>query len=51
MVMAAHALLEAVPQPSDEQIKEGLAGNLCRCAGYEQILEAVRVAATGDDDE
>jgi carbon-monoxide dehydrogenase small subunit len=51
MVMAAHALLEAVPRPSDEQIKEGLAGNLCRCAGYEQILEAVRVAATGDDDE
>lgn len=51
MVMAAHALLESVPRPSVEQIKEGLAGNLCRCAGYAQILDAVRVAATGGHDE
>ncbi len=51
MVMAAHALLEAVPRPTVEQVKEGLAGNLCRCAGYAQILEAVRAAAEGDGDE
>ncbi len=44
-LMSATALLEQVDDPSDEQIQEALAGNLCRCAGYEQIFEAVRQAA------
>jgi carbon-monoxide dehydrogenase small subunit len=44
-LMAAHALLERIPHPSTEEIQEGLAGNLCRCAGYEQIFAAVHAAA------
>lgn len=44
-LMSAAALLEQVDEPSDEQIAEALAGNLCRCAGYEQIFAAVRQAA------
>jgi carbon-monoxide dehydrogenase small subunit len=48
-LMAAQALLEHQPHPSDAEIEEGLAGNLCRCACYEQIFEAVReTAASGD---
>lgn len=45
MVLATVELLERHPQPSDDQIKEGLAGNLCRCTGYMKIFEAVRDAA------
>jgi carbon-monoxide dehydrogenase small subunit len=45
LVMAAHDLLGRVPDPSDAEIREALAGNLCRCTGYEKILEAVRNAA------
>lgn len=45
LVVAAHDLLTRVPDPSDEEIREALAGNLCRCTGYEKILEAVRMAA------
>jgi carbon-monoxide dehydrogenase small subunit len=44
-LMAAQALLEHEPHPSDAEIEEGLAGNLCRCACYEQIFEAVRETA------
>ena len=44
-VMSAEALLALVPDPSRAEVEEGLAGNLCRCAGYEQIIEAVRLAA------
>jgi carbon-monoxide dehydrogenase small subunit len=46
-LMSATALLDQVEEPSDEQIAEALAGNLCRCAGYEQIFAAVRQAARG----
>ncbi len=46
LVVAAHDLVSRVPQPSDAQIREALAGNLCRCTGYESILEAVRLAAS-----
>jgi carbon-monoxide dehydrogenase small subunit len=46
LVVAAHDLLERVPLPSDPEIREALAGNLCRCTGYEKILDAVRLAAT-----
>ena len=45
LVMATHDLLRRVPDPSDGQIKEALAGNLCRCTGYQKIVEAVRLAA------
>lgn len=49
-LMSAHALLEEHPHPSRAEIEEGLAGNLCRCACYEQIFEAVEaVAAEGLD--
>ncbi|MGV9364109.1 (2Fe-2S)-binding protein [Amycolatopsis sp. NPDC003731] len=47
LVVAAHDLLNRVPNPSDEEIREALAGNLCRCTGYEKILDAVRAAAKG----
>jgi aerobic-type carbon monoxide dehydrogenase small subunit (CoxS/CutS family) len=46
-LMSATALLDEIDEPSDEQIQEALAGNLCRCAGYEQIFAAVRQAARG----
>ena len=45
LVVAAHDLLNRVSRPSDADIREALAGNLCRCTGYEQILAAVRLAA------
>jgi len=44
-LVAAKALLERNPEPSDEDIRYWLAGNLCRCTGYRQIIEAVRDAA------
>jgi len=44
-LMSAHALLMHNPHPTPEEIREALAGNLCRCAGYEQITEAVLAAA------
>ena len=43
-VLSVKALLEENPDPSDDQIREYLAGNLCRCAGYADILQAVRAA-------
>lgn len=45
MIMAAKHLLDTHPHPTDDEIKDGLAGNLCRCAGYSRILAAVRAAA------
>ena len=39
--MAAEALLRRRPQPSEDEIREALAGNLCRCTGYVKIIEAV----------
>jgi carbon-monoxide dehydrogenase small subunit len=45
MVVAAVDLLERDPAPSDEAIREALAGNLCRCTGYQKILDAVHLAA------
>ena len=45
LIVAAHDLLCRTPQPTDPQIREALAGNLCRCTGYEKILDAVRLAA------
>jgi len=45
MIMAAADLLRENPDPSDQEIREGLEGNLCRCTGYENIVRAVRRAA------
>jgi len=45
MIMAARQLLERNPNPSDEEIRLGLEGNLCRCTGYHNIVKAVRSAA------
>jgi carbon-monoxide dehydrogenase small subunit len=45
MIVAATDLLARNPSPTDDEIKDGLAGNLCRCAGYSRIIDAVRRAA------
>ena len=45
MLIAAQGLLDASPQPTDAQIREAIGGNLCRCTGYQQIVDAVRLAA------
>jgi aerobic carbon-monoxide dehydrogenase small subunit len=45
LLIATHDLLRRGGQPSDAEVREALAGNLCRCTGYEKILEAVRIAA------
>lgn len=45
LLVQAHDLIERHPDPSDAEIREALAGNLCRCTGYEKILDAVRLAA------
>jgi aerobic carbon-monoxide dehydrogenase small subunit len=46
-ILSVKALLAENPKPSDDEIKEYLSGNLCRCAGYADILRAVRAAVTG----
>ena len=45
MVMASHALLQSNPNPSEAEIRKALAGNLCMCTGYVQIVDAVKAAA------
>jgi carbon-monoxide dehydrogenase small subunit len=45
LVVATHDLLRRLPQPSDAQIREALAGNICRCTGYAKIIDAVHLAA------
>ena len=45
MIMAGSYLLETNPQPTDLEIREAIAGNLCRCTGYMQIVEAIKAAA------
>ena len=47
MVMTSYALLRRNPNPSEEEIRKALAGNLCMCTGYVQIVEAVKEAARG----
>ncbi|MEU4325163.1 (2Fe-2S)-binding protein [Nonomuraea dietziae] len=46
LIVQAHDLIQRNEHPSDVEIREALAGNLCRCTGYEKILDAVRLAAT-----
>ena len=45
MIVASHALLESNPAPTEAEIREAIGGNLCRCTGYQQIVEAVKLAA------
>jgi len=45
MILAAYQLLQRHPDPTEEQIRRGIEGNLCRCTGYQHIIEAVRYAA------
>ena len=44
-IMSAKVLLDKNPKPTEEQIKEGIANNICRCTGYVQIVEAIQAAA------
>jgi aerobic-type carbon monoxide dehydrogenase small subunit (CoxS/CutS family) len=48
-LLSAQALLADIPHPTRAQVADGLAGNLCRCAGYEQIIEAVLLASEAGD--
>lgn len=50
MVFAGQALLDRVPNPTEEQVREALHGNLCRCTGYQNIVNAVLLAATRASD-
>ncbi|MYZ40289.1 MULTISPECIES: (2Fe-2S)-binding protein [unclassified Streptomyces] len=50
LLVAADELLERTPSPSDADIREALSGNLCRCTGYEKILDAVRLAAARQEE-
>jgi carbon-monoxide dehydrogenase small subunit len=45
LIMACHDLLRRSPNPDDDEIREALAGNLCRCTGYQKIIDAVHLAA------
>jgi carbon-monoxide dehydrogenase small subunit len=45
MILSAKALLNRNPGPTPQEIKQGMAGNLCRCTGYKKIIEAVETAA------
>ncbi len=45
MVLSSYALLEKIPNPTEEEIKDAIAGNLCRCTGYKQIIDAVKETA------
>ena len=45
MIIRAYRLLRETPDPSEEEIRHGISGNLCRCTGYQNIVKAIRVAA------
>ena len=50
MIVAAHALLEENPRPTEAEVREAIGGNLCRCTGYQQIVDAVQLAARRRED-
>ena len=45
MILAAKALLDSNPHPTEAEIRRGISGNLCRCTGYVKIVEAIKAAA------
>ena len=47
LVLSTKALLDEIPHPSEEQIRLGISGNLCRCTGYQKIVEAIQAVAEG----
>jgi carbon-monoxide dehydrogenase small subunit len=49
MVMAAESVLRKIPKPSEQQIREGLAGNICRCTGYDMIIDGIILASEKGD--
>jgi carbon-monoxide dehydrogenase small subunit len=49
VIMSAKALLDENPSPTVDEIRDGLAGNLCRCTGYTKMIEAIQLAARGAD--
>jgi carbon-monoxide dehydrogenase small subunit len=49
IIMAAKELLAADPHPDDDAIRKGIAGNLCRCTGYQKIVDAIKLAAAGNE--
>jgi xanthine dehydrogenase iron-sulfur cluster and FAD-binding subunit A len=51
MIMAAYDLLQQNPNPTDDEVRHGLEGNLCRCTGYHNIVKAVQYAAAKMRDE
>ena len=51
MIMSATALLEENPAPTDDEIKHAIAGNICRCTGYVQIIDSIKKAAQTETDE
>ncbi len=46
MIMSAKALLDNNPSPTEEQVRQGISGNLCRCTGYQKIIEAIEAASS-----
>ncbi len=51
ILMSTHALLGETPSPDDKQIKKAIAGNICRCTGYQQIFSSVKAACSAGDDQ
>lgn len=51
MLMACHDLLQHTPHPTQEEVREAISGNLCRCTGYQQIVDAVMLATASKDDQ
>lgn len=49
MIMAAEALLSSIPHPTEEEIRKGISGNICRCTGYNAIVRAIEKAAEEGD--
>jgi len=45
MILSAKALLDEIPKPTEDQIRNGIAGNLCRCTGYTQIVQAIKAVS------
>lgn len=50
MLIACHALIEQHPKPDEAQIRDAIGGNLCRCSGYKQIVDAVKLATSQEGD-